>query len=186
MERINQKLEIYLCIFCDRYSKKWADLLPMTEFSHNFATHSATNKLPFSLILGYEPRFYQPIRKTFIPTLETHLGELEESRKKVLAAHEKAQRIMKEQIFSKFHPWKSSDKVWLKGKNLKLCFFLKKLALRREGPFEITQIISFVAYKLQLPPTWKIHNVFHPSLLSSYRKLWNMDQISSTLHQIWL
>jgi hypothetical protein len=27
-----------------------------------------------------------------------------------------------------------------------------------------------VAFQLQLPPTWKIHNVFHTSLLLSYRE----------------
>jgi hypothetical protein len=42
----------------------------------------------------------------------------------------------------------------------------KKLSLKRYGPFTITQIISPVAYKLRLPETWKIHNVFHASYLS--------------------
>ena len=77
---------------------------------------------------------------------------------------------MKEQISSKFCLWKSGDKIWLEERNLKLCYPSKKLAPRREGPFEITQVISPVAYKLRLPPTWKIHNVFHASLLSSYRE----------------
>ena len=77
---------------------------------------------------------------------------------------------MKEQISSKFRLWKSGDKVWLEERNLKLHYPSKKLAPRREGPFEITQVISPVAYKLRLPPTWKIHNVFHASLLSSYRE----------------
>ena len=67
----------------------------MVEFSHNSITHSITNKSPFSLILGYELRSYPPISKTFIPILETCLGELEESRKEALAAYEKAQRTMK-------------------------------------------------------------------------------------------
>ena len=120
----------------------------MTEFSHNSATHSTINKLPFSLILGYEPRSYPPIRKTFIPALETHLKELEDLRKEALAAHEKAQRTMKEWISSKFHLWKSGDKVWLEGRNLKLHYPSKKLAPRREGPFEIIRVISPVAYKL--------------------------------------
>ena len=89
-ERVNQELETYLCIFCDGHPKKWADLLPMAEFSHNSATHSTTNKSPFSLILRYELRSYPPIGKTFIPTLETCLKELEDLRKEALAAHEKA------------------------------------------------------------------------------------------------
>ena len=169
MERVNQELETYLHIFCDGHPKKWADLLPMVEFSHNSATHSTTNKSPFSLILGYEPRSYPPIGKTFIPALETCLRELEDSRKEALVAHEKVQRTMKEWI-SKFRLWGSGDKVWLEGRNLKLCYPSKKLAPRREGPFEIFQVISPVAYKLQLLPTWKIHNVFHTSLLLSYRE----------------
>ena len=81
-ERVNQELETYLCIFCNGHPEKWADLLPIAEFSHNSATHSTTNKSPFSLILGYEPRSYSPIRKTFIPALKTHLGELKNSKKK--------------------------------------------------------------------------------------------------------
>ena len=89
-ERVNQELETYLCIFCDGHPKKWADLLPMAEFSHNSATHSTINKLPFPLILGYEPRSYPLIGKTFIPTLETYLRELEDSRKEVLVAHKRA------------------------------------------------------------------------------------------------
>ena len=153
MERVNQELKTYLHIFCDGHPKKWADLLPMAEFSHNSATHSATNKSLFSLILGYEPRSYPPIGKTFIPTLETSLRELEDSRKEVLAAHKKAQRIMKEQISSKFHLWKSGDKVWLEGRNLKLHYPSKKFAPRREGPFEIIQVISPVTYKLE--NTWR-------------------------------
>ena len=51
-------------------------------------------------------------------------------------------------ISSKFHPWKSGDKVWLEGRNLKLCYPSKKLASRREGPFEIVQVIFPVVYKL--------------------------------------
>ena len=103
-ERVNQELETYLCIFCNGHPEKWADLLPMAEFSHNSATYSTTNKLPFSLILGYELRSYPPIGKTFIPALETCLKELEDLRKEVLAAHKKAQRTMKEWISSKFRP----------------------------------------------------------------------------------
>ena len=147
-KRVNQELETYLHIFCNGHPEKWADLLPMAGFSHNSATHSTTNKLPFSLILGYELRSYPPIGKTFISTLETCLRELENSRKEALVAHEKAQRTMKEWISSKFCLWKSRDKVWLEGRNLKLCSPSKKLAPRREGSFEIIQVIFPVVYKL--------------------------------------
>jgi hypothetical protein len=43
-----------------------------------------------------------------------------------------------------------------------------KLAPKRYGPFSIKRKISDVVYQLELPPQWKIHNVFHASLLTPY------------------
>ena len=34
----------------------------------------------------------------------------------------------------------------------------------------ITKVLSPIVYQLQLPQTWKIHPVFHTSLLSPYRE----------------
>ena len=39
---------------------------------------------------------------------------------------------------------------------------------KRYGPFKIVKEISPVAYQLQLPLTWTIHDVFHASLLLPY------------------
>jgi hypothetical protein len=100
----------------------------MAEYSHNSAHHSSIGKSPFFLILGYEPRSYPPIGKMFLPALESRLSELEEAQKEALAAHEKAQRTMQEQMSSKFRPWKVGDKVWLEGRNLRLRYPSKKLA----------------------------------------------------------
>ncbi|KAI5115898.1 hypothetical protein M0805_006874 [Coniferiporia weirii] len=44
----------------------------------------------------------------------------------------------------------------------------RKLAPKREGPFPIIQVLSPLNYRLKLPPAWKIHPVFHASLLSTY------------------
>ena len=41
---------------------------------------------------------------------------------------------------------------------------------KRHGPFEIAQVLSPLVYQLCLPPTWKIHDVFHATLLSPYRQ----------------
>jgi len=40
----------------------------------------------------------------------------------------------------------------------------------REGPFEISEVLGLVTYKLRLPIQWNIHNVFHGKLLTPYRK----------------
>ena len=68
-----------------------------------------------------------------------------------------------------FIPWKTGDKVWLEATHLRLHYPSRKLAPKRHGPFKITQVLSPLTYKLRLPSTWKIHDVFHTSLLSSYR-----------------
>jgi len=41
----------------------------------------------------------------------------------------------------------------------------RKLSPQRYGPFEVLQQISPVAYCIQLPKSWQIHNVFHIDLL---------------------
>ena len=64
--------------------------------------------------------------------------------------------------------YNAGDQVWLEGKNLKLPHQITKLAPKRYGPFKIIKEISPVVYRLLLPPTWTIHNVFHASLLSPY------------------
>ena len=68
-----------------------------------------------------------------------------------------------------FLPWKVGDKVWLEATHLRLHYPSWKLAPKRHGPFKIVQVLSPLTYKHRLPSTWKIHNIFHASLLSSYR-----------------
>ena len=58
--------------------------------------------------------------------------------------------------------------MWLEVTHLHLKYPFRKLSPKRHGPFEITCVLSPLTYQLQLPSTWKIHNVFHASLLSSY------------------
>ena len=76
---------------------------------------------------------------------------------------------MASRITRRFVPWKTGDKVWLEATNLRLHYPSRKLAPKRHGPFEIIRVLSPLTYKLRLPSTWKIHDVFHVSLLSPYR-----------------
>ena len=169
-ERTNQEIETYLRIFCANNPKTWLDFLPTAEFQHNSAPHHSTRTSPFNLLLGYEPRAYPPLGKTFLPALENRLASLQEARKEALAAHETSQRIMRERNFKGFSPWKVGDKVWLETTNLRLHYPCRKLSPKRLGPFEITQVLSPLVYRLKLPSTWKIHDVFHAGLLSPFKQ----------------
>ena len=71
---------------------------------------------------------------------------------------------------SRFTPFSVGDRVWLEARNLNTTHPTAKLAPRRHGPFLVTAAISHVSYWLKLPSTWKIHNVFHASLLTPYKE----------------
>jgi hypothetical protein len=57
------------------------------------------------------------------------------------------------------------DKVWLLCRNLKTNCPCDKLDFHCLGPFSIVKKINDVAFRLELPPSMKIHLVFHVSLL---------------------
>ena len=86
---------------------------------------------------------------------------------KRVQAKEAINRWAGEQPKAKLH---AGDRAWLEGKNLKLPYQNLKLAPKRYGPFKISRVISPVAYQLDLPPSWTIHNVFHAGLLSPYHE----------------
>ena len=69
-----------------------------------------------------------------------------------------------------FKPFVKGDKVWLEARNLKCLIINPKFAPKQEGPFTITKVLSPIVYQLRLPKTWKIHPVFHISLLLPYRE----------------
>ena len=57
------------------------------------------------------------------------------------------------------------DKVWLDSRDIKTTRPMKKLDDKWFGPFPITHKYSRNAYRLELPPTLRIHPTFHISLL---------------------
>ncbi len=69
------------------------------------------------------------------------------------------------------HPnFKIGDKVWLLRKNIATTRPCVKLDYKRLEPFKIMEFIGHVAYWLELPPRFKIHDVFHVSSLEPYHE----------------
>ena len=66
--------------------------------------------------------------------------------------------------------FKTGDRVWLEGKNLKLPYQSLKLVPKCHGPFRIKQMVSNVAAQLELPLAWTIHDVFHTGLLTQFKE----------------
>jgi hypothetical protein len=81
-------------------------------------------------------------------------------------------------------PFKVGDKVMLSTKNIRIIHAgCNKLLPRWAGPFTITQQINPVAFRLDLPHTMEIHDVFHTSLLKPYKHdpLRKMEKVHPSL-----
>ena len=108
--------------------------------------------------------------------LTNHLRVAHESHKKYYDAKHKA------------ISFKVKDKVLLSAKNIRQLRPNKKLSNRFLGPFEVIEIVGDhgQAYKLKLPPTYKIHNVFHVSLLEPWygQETPEVDETESELVQV--
>jgi hypothetical protein len=61
------------------------------------------------------------------------------------------------------------QQVWLEETNVKTTHPKAKLVPRCHGPFKILHTTP-INSKLQLPPLWRIHPVFHNLLLSPYKE----------------
>ncbi|THH00881.1 hypothetical protein EW145_g7016 [Phellinidium pouzarii] len=168
-ERANQEIEAYLRIYCGTAPNTWAESIPDLEFSHNLQTHSVTKTSPFNIILGYNPIPIPPaIEPTNLPSLSERLRLLSTIRKEALAAHDLAQLHMARHTSRNFTPFKLGDKVWLEATHLHFPNRSRKLSPKREGPFTIKQVLSPLNYRLKLPKAWRIHPVFHASLLTPF------------------
>ncbi|KAF8751601.1 hypothetical protein RHS01_08304 [Rhizoctonia solani] len=62
------------------------------------------------------------------------------------------------------------EEAWLDAKNVNLKTLSPKLTEQRLGPFKVIEKISNRAYRLELPPTMRIHNVFYVGLLSKVKR----------------
>ena len=166
-ERTNQRLEQYLRIFIDYNQQNWASLLPLAQYTLNAWPNATTKKAPFELILGHIPKVHQSARPFKSPSVESHLQQLKQARKEAEEALQKATNLT---LPTRFEPYQIGDRVWLEGRNLTTTHPSTKLAPRRYGPFPITRVVSRTSYQLKLPPQWKVHDVFHATLLTPYKE----------------
>jgi len=164
-ERMNQWIETYLRGFVNGRQNNWSALLPIAEFAHNSWKHEGTKYAPHMLITGHIPSAKLMPLDDSTPAAHIRLSELSKARSD-------AQNTLNKRISHSRTPreLRINQKVWLDGRNLKVKLPSKKLAPRRYGPFDVIDKVSPVAYRIKLPETMKIHNVFHLDLLTPYHE----------------
>jgi len=121
--------------------------------------------LPNQVLLGYDITLNPDLVSSVInKTAEEHVKTMEQQWVQATAALNEAA----EQSGMPPAQYLPRNQVWLEGKNLHLPFQATKLAPKRYGPFKIIKEISPIVFQLGLPISWKIHDVFHASLLLPY------------------
>jgi len=167
-ERTNQSLEQYLRLYCGSRQDDWAHWLPLAQYMHNSWPNASTKKVLFELIFVFTPQAHQPDRKANIPNINDRVSCIKEAQEEAQQAITKTQqKMIKDSAFTKF---KINDQVWLDRANIKWPYASKKLSPRQYRPFWVVAKIFHVAYRLQLPETWGIHDVFHAALLTPFKE----------------
>ena len=145
----------------------------MAEFAYNNSVTIGNGITPFFANYGFHPATVNPpTQEPLNPasTIYAHWMQTvhEDSRQGLEATQERMRRYA--DTARKEPPaYQVGDLVMLNGCNIKTRQPTKKLDHKNHGPFQIEKIVSPLAVRLTLPRKWKIHNVFHISLLEPFR-----------------
>jgi len=163
----NQWIEQYLQVVLGGQPEQWDEWLALALAVHNNWMNSTIQMSPNEALIRYQVKLLPDL------IIQSHNLTVEEQIELVKERHDQAIQALNHVVNASPLPhtqYKIEDQVWLKGTYLKMQYQSSKLAPKCYGPFRIVKVISPVAYQLRLPPTWKIHDVFHASLLSPYRE----------------
>ena len=177
-ERMNPTLEEMLGAYCGAENRQqdWEYYLPLAEIQYNTAS-AATGKSPIYLNYGQHPHTpvtlftgEEPPTMSVNADCESFIKKLQKALRESTESMERAQARAKEYYDQgkRHHPFKVGDYVFVDNFALPEERRGSKISPLRHGPFKITKQINPVAFKLDTPATWRVHNVFHVSFLTPY------------------
>ena len=173
-ERQNQSVEHYFRAYCNYVQDDWASKAPRAQFAYNVSVHSTIGKSPWEAAYGSFPSLPATVEDDSTegeaPAAKITAEEVAKDHADLMARWNSAAEATAKYYNRKHTPmhYKIGDLVMLSSKHVRQQRPSKKLSDRFLGPFEITQLRGRQAYELALPTQWKIHPVFHVSLLEKY------------------
>ncbi|KAL0411013.1 UNVERIFIED_CONTAM: hypothetical protein Slati_3691000 [Sesamum latifolium] len=176
-ERFNSMLEEYLRHFVRGTQKDWVKLLDVAQLCFNAQKSSSTNKSAFEIVTGQQPLLPHTLdspQSVRSPLARSFSQEWKQNVDIARSCLEKAQKRMKKYADQnrRFIEFNAGDLVMVKVPDPRLSKSSRgrdpRLMQKYVGPLPIIKRIGTVAYKIELPSWWKIHNVFHVSQLKKY------------------
>ncbi|MCH94056.1 retrotransposon protein, partial [Trifolium medium] len=175
-ERTIQSLEDLLRACVLEQGIGWDTCLPLIEFTYNNSFHSSIGMTPFETLYG---------RRCRTPLCWHESGEsmvlgpeiVQETTEKIKMIREKMKASQSRQ--KSYHDKRRKDIEFQEGDHVFLrvtsttgvgrALKSRKLASRFIGPYQISERIRKVAYRIALPPSLEnLHDVFHVSQLRKY------------------
>lgn len=176
-ERVIQRLKEYFRLYINYHQDDWLDYLALAEFTYNNARHSSIGISPFKANYGYDfslelsPSLLERGRSSSGRDVHKLVNSIHDVHNRLLDCLKHSQELMKRNAdkYRALQPdIKVGSKVWLKTTHLTTNRPSKKLDYKFIGPFEVLEQVNELSFKLKLPHTMKVHDVFHVSLLELY------------------
>jgi len=172
-KRVNQVLGGYLRIFVNYDQDDSYHLLPLAEPAYNNSVTTAHDMTPFFANYRYHPQTeWLKEREAQNPGANLYAHWMRTIHQQARQSLEKTREAMGRYYDRKAKQqpdFKVADLVMLNAQNIRTKPPSKRLAPKLYGPFKILEQRGQLTYKLEISDRWKIHPVFHVSLLEPYR-----------------
>ena len=199
-EILNQMIEVAIHTFINHNRNNWSSLLLYLTFTYNNTPHTATKFQPAYLLYRFHPcaPFNLLTKESSIGRpneYDFHAPDAQQFAEDISAIRLAAKNALRlaqlrfEDSYNKNHifvPYEPGDKVlinihslWLpesKGSGAKFTW-------RYNGPFKVTECVSPVAYRIQLPHSYSIHPVLSIAHLKPFKS--DHHQERKDLQTLW-
>ncbi len=160
-------------MFVNHQQDDWSNWLAVAQFCHNDQIHSATGFSPFFLNNGRNPR------KGLELTIEQKVQAVDEWIERLVEACNQVRRglnqvveNMRKQYDKKRQlakEYKKGDWIYINAHNLPTLRLTKKLEGKFVGPYEVIEKVGVAAYRVKIPASWRIYNMFNEVLLKPHK-----------------